>query len=388
MISREERAVAVAVEEFRRRHGDDPEVVVRAPGRVNLIGEHTDYNEGFVLPMAIDRFVVLAARRRPGGRVHLGSIELNDEGSFMLGGLGDPERTWIDYARGVAWALLQEGRELEGFEGVLSSDVPVGAGLSSSAALEMAVARVFAAVSGIGWDALAMARAGQRAENAWLGVNCGIMDQLISAGARAGHATLIDCRTLEMRPVPVPGDMAFVVLDTSTRRRLADSAYNDRRAQCAAAALSCGSSSLRDVSAESLRRHRRPMGEVAFRRARHVVEENSRTLRAAEALSKGDAVAFGRLMNESHESLREDFEVSTPALDAMVQSARKAPGCHGARLTGAGLGGCVVALVARDQVDLFGPSAAAFFTEATGLEPTVYPCEVRGGAEVLEPPGL
>ena len=326
---------------------------------------------------------MIAARPRMDGRVILHSIDLNDEGSFALGGQGEPSREWIDYVRGVAWALQDAGKSLVGFDGVVSGNVPVGAGLSSSAAFEMASARVFAAVSGFEWDSVAMARAGQRAENLWMGVNCGIMDQLISAGGKAGQAILIDCRSLEMRPVPLPRDAAVVVLDTTTRRQLVGSEYNDRREQCAAAAASCGASSLRDVSLVQVLAGREAMGDVAFRRARHVLSENDRTVRAAEAMRAGDSALLGRLMNESHQSLRDDFEVSTPALDAMVESARSAPGGHGARLTGAGFGGCVVALVDRHRLHGFVPQAVAMFTARTHLVPAVYPCEAVGGAELV-----
>jgi len=369
--------------EFSRRFGGEPEVVVRAPGRVNLIGEHTDYNQGFVLPMAIDRFVNMVVRARVDERVILRSSDLNDEGSFSLGGLGDPSREWIDYVRGVAWALKETGKSLSGFEGVVSGNVPVGAGLSSSAAIELAAARAFASFSGFFWDPVEIARASQRAENRWMGVNCGIMDQLISACGQPAHAILIDCRSLDLRPVPLPGDVAVVVLDTTSRRQLVGSEYNDRRAQCAQAAAACGASSLRDVNETLLSASRDAMGEVAFRRARHVLSENERTLRAAEAMRAGEVTVLGRLMNESHESLRDDFEVSTRALDVMVQSARSAPGCLGARLTGAGFGGCVVALVDRHRLHGFVPQAVALFTARTGLVPAVYPCEATGGAEVV-----
>ena len=369
-------------EEFRRRFGGEPAVVVRAPGRVNLIGEHTDYNEGFVLPLAIDRWVRIAARPRSDGRVTVHSVDLNDEGSFSLGGQGEPSREWIDYVRGIAWALQDAGRTLTGFDAVLSGDVPVGAGLSSSAAREMAAARAFAAVSGFAWEPVAMARAGQRAENLWMGVNCGIMDPLVSAGGKAGHAILIDCRSLAIEPVPLPKDVSVVVLDTTTRRQLVGSEYNERRDQCAKAAAACGASWLRDVDAAELEASRGAMDETTFRRARHVVSENERTLRAAEAMRGGDASLLGRLMNESHRSLRDDFEVSTRALDAMVESARSAPGCHGARLTGAGFGGCVVALVDRQRLHGFVPHTVALYTAATRLVPAVYPCEAVGGAEV------
>ncbi|MBX7186850.1 MAG: galactokinase [Vicinamibacteria bacterium] len=370
-------------EEFRLRFGGEPEVVVRAPGRVNLIGEHTDYNEGFVMPMAIDRWVTMAVRPRADGRVTLHSIDLNDEGSFALGGEGEPGRTWIDYVRGVAWALTEAGKSLAGFDGVVSGNVPVGAGLSSSAAFEMAAARAFAAISGFEWDPVAMARAGQRAENLWMGVNCGIMDPLICAVGRAGHAVRIDCRSLEMRTVPLPLEVSVVLLDTTTRRQLIGSEYNDRRGQCAAAAAACGASSLRDVTQAQLDACREGMGDLAFRRARHVLSENDRTLRAAEAMRAGDAALLGRLMNESHRSLRDDYEVSTRALDSMVESARSAPGCHGARLTGAGFGGCVVALVDRHRLHGFVPHASALFTAATHLVPAVYPCEAVEGADIV-----
>ncbi|MBK5256490.1 MAG: galactokinase [Vicinamibacteria bacterium] len=373
---------ASVVQGFRKRYGADPESVVRAPGRVNLIGEHTDYNDGFVMPMAIDRWVWMGIRRRNDRWVRVRSIDLDAESSFALGDLEGPEGDWIDYAKGLAWALAEDSHVLSGFDALVSSSVPVGAGLSSSAAFEMAVARAFVAVSDMAWDPLAMARAGQRAENEWVGVNCGIMDQLISAGGRAGHAILIDCRSLEMTPVPLPRRVAVVVLDTSTRRELAGSEYNDRRTQCSAAAVACGATSLRDVSPAQLDTERAAMGDASFRRAQHVVSETNRTLSAGDAMLRDDVAALGRLMNESHRSLRDDFEVSTPALDAMVEAARAAPGCLGARLTGAGFGGCVVALVAAGQVEAFVPHAGKSFTAATGLTPTAYLCEPVAGAEI------
>ncbi|MEO8501305.1 MAG: galactokinase family protein, partial [Vicinamibacteria bacterium] len=220
------------VEAFREAFGGAPDVVVRAPGRVNLIGEHTDYNDGFVMPIAIDRRLWIAARKRTDRRVDVRSKETGDAVCLSL---DDPARRG-DLGAGMAAVLGETRPFLAGFDGVILSDVPIGAGLSSSAAMEMALARVFALVSGFVWEAVTMARAGQRVENEWLGVSCGIMDPLISAGGRAGHAMLIDCRSLEMRPVPLPEGASVVVLDTSTRRKLAGSEYNDRRAQCAAAA--------------------------------------------------------------------------------------------------------------------------------------------------------
>jgi galactokinase len=357
---------------------------VRAPGRVNLIGEHTDYNDGFVMPLAIDRWVWLAVRPRDDRHVHLCSVDFDDAGAFSLDALTDPGRHWSDYAKGVAWALSETGAELRGFDGAFVSDVPVGAGLSSSAALEMAVARAFGLVSNLSWDARSMANVCRRAENGWVGVNCGIMDQLISAGGVLGHAVLIDCRSLETCPFPLSPEAVVVVLDTSTRRRLDGSEYNDRRSQCMAAARACGASSLRDVSLEALRRNSGAIEPVALRRARHVLSENERTLAAAEALRGGESKQLGALMHASHLSLRDDFEVSTPALDIMVESALASPGCHGARLTGAGFGGCVVALVERDRVGDFSLQAAARFSSATGFSPSLHVCEAVNGAEATD----
>jgi galactokinase len=368
---------------FRERFGADPSVLVRAPGRVNLIGEHTDYNDGFVLPMAIDRAVWAALRPAPGRHCRVVATDQGDEAGFDLDGL---ERAdcggWVEYLRGVAWALQRRGHRLSAWEGVIAGDVPIGAGLSSSAALELATARAFAAVSDLEWDAAAMARVGQCAENQWVGVNCGIMDQMISAAGRADHALLLDCRTLEFALVPLPPAVVVVVLDTGTRRGLVGSAYNERRQQCETAARACGVQALRDANLESLARCV-DLDPVAARRARHVIGENERTVTAAAAMRAGDAAALGSLMDASHASLRDDFEVSSPALDAIVAAARRAPGCLGARMTGAGFGGCAVALVQADQADRFLPVAVADYRRATGHEPALYVCQATDGAAVV-----
>ena len=263
----------------------------------------------------------------------------------------------------------------------MASDVPIGAGLSSSAALELATARAFAAVSGIDWDAGAMARLAQLAENRWVGVNCGIMDQMISAAGEEGHAVLIDCRSLKTRPVPLPRGTVVVILDTATRRGLVDSAYNERRRQCEAAAAFFGVPALRDVAQGAFERAAGELDETTARRARHVVCENARTLVAAEAMRAGSPAALGALMNASHASLRDDFEVSSPALDAMVEIARAQRGCHGARMTGAGFGGCAVALVDRAHSADFVRDVAAEYERRTGLSPQIY---VTGASPVAE----
>jgi len=370
-------------QEFERRFGAPPALVVRAPGRVNLIGEHTDYNAGFVLPMAIDRAVWIAARPRDDRQILVHALDFDQTARFSLDGLANTAAGWAEYLKGVAWALQEAGYTLRGWEGVVAGDVPRGAGLSSSAALEMATARTFAAVSDLAWDAAHMARSGQRAENTWVGVNCGIMDQMISAAGRAGHALLIDCRSLEIKAVPLPTDTVVVVLDTATRRELVDSAYNERRAQCETAARFFGAPALRDVSAAQYEASAAGLDSVTQRRARHVITENARTLAAVEAMRRGDAVALGKLMDASHASLRDDFEVSSAALDAMAACAQQSEGCYGARMTGAGFGGCAVALIRAGCAPAFADGVTACYRAATGLTPRVYVCQATSGAQVI-----
>ncbi len=371
---------------FAEHFGGEPEWVARAPGRVNIIGEHTDYNDGFVLPMAIDRAVFIACRLVAEPTVRVCSLDFGETREFDLRDVAQLKPAgdhWLEYLKGTAWALQEAGHALRGWEGVLAGDVPVGAGLSSSAAVELAAARAFAAVAGLQWEASAMARLGQRAENEWVGVNCGIMDQMISAAGRAGHALLLDCRSLEGALVPLPRGVAVVVLDTGTRRGLVDSAYNERRAQCEAAARFFGVEALRDVDEATFAERMRALDETTRMRARHVVGENARTLRAAAAMRAGDVAALGRLMDDSHRSLRDDFAVSSPALDAMVECARTESGCYGARMTGAGFGGCAVALVQQGVAGVFSLATAASYEKATGHEPSVYVCRATDGAAPL-----
>jgi galactokinase len=371
------------VQHFVKRFGRQPQIVVRAPGRVNLIGEHTDYNDGFVLPLAIDRAVWIALQPRSDHRVAVHSSDYDDTKEFSLDGMKHEKEGWLEYLKGTAWSLADAGFELSGWEGVLSGDVPLGAGLSSSAALEMATARAFAAVGNLPWDAAKMAKLGQRAENKWVGVNCGIMDQLISAAGKENHALLIDCRSLECSPVPFPPGTAVVVLDTSTRRGLVDSAYNERRSRCEESAKFFKVKALRDVSVEQFQGMAENLDPTARRRAMHVITENDRTERAAEAMRRGDAVMLGKLMNESHESLDRDFEVSSPDLNAMVENARRHPACFGARMTGAGFGGCAVALIDAKLADDFVRQTTAGYEKQTHHVPTVYVCQATKGADVV-----
>ena len=270
-----------------------------------------------------------------------------------------------------------------GWEGLLSGDVPIGAGLSSSAALELATARAFYEVSDFAWDAAGMAQVGRAAENEWLGIRTGIMDQMISAAGAADRALLIDCRSLETVSAPLPAATAVVILDTGTRRGLVDSKYNERRDQCEAAARHFGVPALRDVDAATFERRAGELSPAIRARARHVISENARTLRARAAMDAGDAVALGQLMIASHNSLRDDFEVSSPALDAIVDCANAEEGCYGARMTGAGFGGCAVALVRADAVQNFVQRVRKGYTAATGHQSKLYITRATNGAETV-----
>jgi len=371
------------VARFTSRFHQSPRWVIRAPGRVNLIGEHTDYNDGFVLPLAIDRAVWIALRPRGDRRVAVYSVDYDQMGEFSLDDLRNEKAGWIEYLKGTAWSLQDAGLALTGWEGVLQGDVPLGAGLSSSAAVEMATARALAAAGNLDWKPAKMAKLGQRAENKWVGVNCGIMDQLISAAGRQNHALLIDCRSLDCQPVPFPPGVAVVVLDTSTRRGLVDSAYNERRSQCEAAAKFFGVTALRDVTMEQFEQMAGGLDAITRRRALHVIGENDRTVEAVEAMRRGDAVELGRLMNASHRSLRDDYEVSSDALNAMVECAAAHKACYGARMTGAGFGGCAMALIRADAADDFVVRTAAAYQQKSGNKPAVYVCQATNGAEVV-----
>lgn len=369
---------------FTAKFEGEPGFLVRAPGRVNLIGEHTDYNDGFVLPMAIDRTAWIALSPRTDGRVRVFSLDFAETIEFSLDGL-HKGKGWIEYIKGVSNELQAAGLQVEGWDGALGGNVPKGAGLSSSAAVELATARAFAAVSGFKWDPAQMAQIGQRAENRWVGVNCGIMDQMVSAAAKAGHALFLDCRSLEYEHVPLPGGVAVVVMDTSTRRGLVDSAYNERRAQCEAAAAFFDVPALRDVSLEQFEEESGKMkDELVMRRARHIISENQRVLDAVTAMRAGDVQTLGRLFNESHASLRDDFEVTNEALNQIVAVAQSHPACYGARMTGAGFGGCAVALVDEEKVREFVSAVETGYRQGSGLEAQMYVCQASEGASLID----
>ncbi len=373
-----------AISAFSDHFDKDPDIVIRAPGRVNLIGEHTDYNDGFVLPMAIDRAIWIALGPRSGRRVVLHSVDFEDPTDFSVEEISHLPG-WGEYIRGVAWALEQAGYRLEGWQGVMASEIPIGAGLSSSAAVEMATAKAFSWAAGWPFEPDAMAKIGQRAENEWVGANTGIMDQMISAAGKAGHALLIDCRDLSRQQIPLPEGAVFVVMDTATRHAHTESGYNERRQQCEAAAEFFGVSHLRDVDKGTFRARADEMPEILRRRARHIISENERVLQAAEALSRGDAPNMGVLMNASHASLRDDFEVTNDELNIMADLSQTQPGCFGARMTGGGFGGSAVALVEEAAAEEFSKTIHEAYQQATGLEPHIYICQASNGVELISP---
>ena len=371
---------------FRERYGRVARLF-RAPGRVNLIGEHTDYNGGFVLPMAIERETVVAAAPRPDRTVRAYSVGLGEELNFDLDHPHPPRRgVWLDYVEGVAQALESRGVELSGADLLIDSDVPAGAGLSSSAALEISVGLALVRVSGQEIDGVTLALAGQQAEHTYVGAQVGIMDQFISALARERHALLIDCRSLEAEPVPLDTtEAAFVVADTRVKHELSSSEYNVRRAECARGVELLrehlpGITQLRDVSVADFHQHAHVLPDPILRRCRHIVTENERTLSAARALRAGDLAEMGRLMYESHDSLRDDYEVSSPELDVLVELARGLPGVLGARMTGGGFGGSTVSLVRREALENFERALSEGYERETGRRPAILVSEAAAGA--------
>jgi galactokinase len=371
---------------FRERYEREPRLF-RAPGRVNLIGEHTDYNDGFVLPMAIDRETVVAGSSRVDRKVRVYSLNLDEALEFDLDQPGEKRRgIWLDYVEGVARVLECRGVALRGGDLAISSDVPAGAGLSSSAALEVSAGLALVSLAGNEVDGVALALAGQQAEHVYVGTLCGIMDQFVAALGQKGHALLIDCRTLEATPVPLDtSGMAVVICDTNVKHELSSSEYNVRRAECERgvellrAALP-GIRALRDVSVEEFYRHEGLLPEPIRRRCRHVVTENERTLAAARSLNDGDLDGMGHLMYASHRSLRDDYEVSCRELDVLVEIAADL-GTIGARMTGGGFGGSTVNLVRRAALAEFQRTVAREYTRTTNLSPTIYISEAGSGAK-------
>jgi galactokinase len=367
--------------------------VVRAPGRVNLIGEHTDYNEGFVLPAAIGLETRIALVPTDDRRVEITLLATGERQGFDLDGIGRAHGGWIDYVAGTAWALADADLPTRGFRGVLASTLPMSAGLSSSAALELAAAWALLDPPELAAhvvDGMTLAQLAQRAENVYVGVQCGLMDQFASSLGKEDAAMLLDCRTLEHRPVALNlRDHALVVCDSGSPRRLEASDYNTRRAQCEAAAAAIGAHepdvrSLRDVDLPMLQRHADRLDPVAVRRSEHVIRENARVLDAVAAFEAGDLETVGRLFAESHASLRDLFEVSSPELDALVEVARSVPGTLAARMTGAGFGGSTINIVRRDALDSFRETVKHEYRARTSLIPSVLSVRPAAGAGVVQ----
>jgi len=361
---------------FEERFGSAPEHVIRAPGRVNLIGEHTDYSGGFVLPVALEHAVWIALRPRPDQRVVLHSLDFAETAELDLSEPQKQEKGWQEYLKGITKVLQEAGWKLTGWEGVMMGDIPQGAGLSSSAALEMACLRAFAEASGKSWQPQIAAK---------MAHSCGIMDQLISACGVAGHALFIDCRNLEMKPVKLPEGIRVMILDTMTRRGLVDSLYNERHSQCLQAAEILGKSILREVSLTELQAQSSKLSPLLYRRAGHVISENQRVKHAVGAMRSNDLKLLGQLMQQSHASLRDNFEVSNFALNTMVECALSAPGCLGARMTGAGFGGCAVAIVKTELEIKFYNSVKDCYRKKSSLNPKIISCNPANGVTRLAP---
>jgi galactokinase len=370
---------------FAARFGNHPRLIVRAPGRVNLIGEHTDYNEGFVLPIAIDRATFVAGRSRADRTIRVYSANFGEEDSFSLDRIErSAERPWSNYVRGVVKGLLARDLPIVGADLLIESDVPLGSGLSSSASLEVSVGYAMQLLNNINLLGEELALLAQGAENSFVGMQCGIMDQFMAALGRAGHALLLDCRDLSYKTIPIPPDVRVVVCDSGVRHSLVGSEYNERRAACQEAVRLLRQAlpritALRDVSPEQLQAHAELLPPEIHKRARHVVGEIWRTQQAAEALEQGDLAKFGALMYQSHESLRDDYEVSVPEIDALVAIARELPGCYGSRITGGGFGGSTVSIVKVGAVDAFAAELAARYRQQVGDGARVLVCTPSEG---------
>src|SRR5476649_2968188 len=374
------------LEIFEQKFGYPATITIKAPGRVNLIGEHTDYNDGFVLPCAIDYETVIACAQRNDRQIRIIAADYdNQEDLFSLDDpiLSSKTHPWANYVRGVVKHLMLRNKDFSGADMVISGNVPQGAGLSSSASLEVAVGKAIQALYHLSLDNVALALNGQEAENQFVGCNCGIMDQLISALGKENHALLIDCRTLETRAVSMPKNAAVVIINSNVKRGLVDSEYNARREQCEVAARFFGVKALRDVDPALFFSIEDELDPVVSRRARHVITENDRTLAAADALAAGDLKKMGELMAESHASMRDDFEITVPPVDTLVEIVKAVIGDKGGvRMTGGGFGGCIVALIPVDLVDSVRETVAREYPAQTDLKETCYVCTASQGAGI------
>ncbi|KAB7715879.1 galactokinase [Plesiomonas shigelloides] len=373
---------------FKATLGYAPTHIVQAPGRVNLIGEHTDYNDGFVLPCAINYQTVVAAAKRDDNIVRVISVDYGnalDEFDLTQEIAFQHDKMWANYIRGVVKCLLARGFQFTGADIAVSGNVPQGAGLSSSAALEVVIGQTFKVLFNLEISQAEIALNGQQAENEFVGCNCGIMDQMISAEGSQQHAMLLDCRSLETASVSMPEELAVVIINSNKKRGLVDSEYNTRREQCEAVAAIFGVKALRDVTLEQFNQKSHELDPLLRKRARHVITENYRTLDAAQALSQHDMQRMGRLMAESHASMRDDFEITVSEIDTLVAMVKEVIGERGGvRMTGGGFGGCVVALVPHDLVASVQAVVDANYEAQTGLKAAIYVCQAMDGAGLVE----
>jgi len=374
--------------EFCHRFGRVP-AVSRAPGRVNLIGEHTDYNDGFVMPAALEFATLIAAAPRPDRRLNVHSMTVNKARAFDLD--TPPERgrhDWSDYVFGVAVMLERSGRPLKGADLVVSTDVPLGAGLSSSAALEVSAAHALLTAAELPFEPVAVAKICQQAENDYVGMRCGIMDQYVSACGVAGNALLIDCRSLESRNVPIAPNLRLLVANSNVKHQHAGGEYNARRAACEEGVRLLKPrlgpiKALRDVTPEELEAHRGILSDLVHRRCRHIVTENARVLEAERALKAADFAACGEAMNASHASMRDDFEITCPEVDFLAELAQGIEGVYGSRMTGGGFGGCTVSLVEASAVERVAQTLVDRYRAAHGRDADVFVCSPSAGAGLL-----
>ena len=378
--------------EFSRFFGEPPALWAQAPGRVDLMGSHTDYNQGYVLTMAIDRNTWLVARPRQDRKVAIYSLNVNGGGEFDLDDIRrDEAAPWTNYVRGVAQVFQAAGYSLTGFDGLIHSTIPFGSGLSSSAALEVVTAVMFRLLGGWDIEPVQLALLCQRAENEFVGMNCGILDQYSSVMGEAGRAVLLDCRHLTGRTAAIPAELLVVICDTRAKRELTGSEYGLRRAQCEAGARELAHfypevTTLRDVSAAQFIQHDRDLPEVVARRCRFIIHENQRVLELAEALAAGDLPAIWNLTAASYAGARDQYEITCPEMEAMITAMRGGPGVAGARQAGAGFGGCMVAFVEHSAVELFAAHVKHVYGAAVGIEPNVYPVAAAPGAGPLGSP--
>lgn len=410
MRERENNALNRIQQEFCNRFGHSPEFIVSAPGRVNLIGEHTDYNDGFVFPAAIDRYIHIAASKRSDRQIHLHALDMREECIFSLDTPDESETpTWSNYLKGVAYLLQRQvlseiDQTLTGMTAVITGNVPVGAGLSSSAALSVAASLAFLGtcdlqipdagintnkdITEIGLNPTKLAALCQQTEHQFVGVNCGIMDQTISLLGKTDHALFLDCRSLEYKHVPLNlTNILLVICNTNVKRELASSEYNKRRAECEKGVEILQQwmpniTSLRDVTLKDFKKYEVELPQLTQKRCRYVVEENTRVQDAVDALKKEDIRTFGKLMNASHVGLRDAYEVSCDELNILTDIAQSIDGVIGARMTGAGFGGCTVNLVQENIVETFRDRVMKTYTQQTGIEPDIYICNVGDGARI------